>query len=99
MRKYKIAIAIALFFSIASFQSEATPSVIAKTKIAILRGVTQQQVINYLIYTEHVVLTNPVTDDGGLTWTCYTKERNGNTYFTYVYTDGTNIVGFEDYPV
>lgn len=59
-------------------------------------AVTQQQVIEYLQATGHTVLTEPVTEDGGYTWTCLTRKRDGNTYFTTVYTDGTNITGHED---
>lgn len=49
----------------------------------------------YLATKGHTTLTEPVTVDG-YTWTCTTKKTDGLTYFVTVYTDGDNIIGFDE---
>jgi hypothetical protein len=57
---------------------------------------TPADITLFLERTDHVVLTTPITEDAGRTWTCYTRKSDGNTYFTVVYTDGENVLGYED---
>jgi hypothetical protein len=60
-------------------------------------AVTQAQVTDYLISTGHSLETNPISSDGGITWTAYTHKRgDSHLYFTTVVTNGECIVGFED---
>lgn len=62
-------------------------------------GVTEEEVVAYLERTDHTIMTTPRTEDAGKTWTCTTMKSDGRYYYTIVYTDGENVIGFEDIAV
>ncbi len=59
-------------------------------------NITVDDVEAYLVKTGHTVLDTPRTEDAGKIWHCTTRKEDGHTYHTVVYTDGENIVGFDD---
>lgn len=58
-------------------------------------NVTPSEVTSFLERTGHEVLNTPRTTDAGRTWFTYTLV-DGRKYYTEVYTDGDNIVDFND---
>jgi hypothetical protein len=99
MRTFKLFFLAAILFSLSAGTTKAKPAS-ANISIVAFDGVTASQVMAYLVNTmpPHTVYTTPTTSNGGLTWHCVTSKR-GNYYNTTVYTDGTNIVGYEDFPI
>ncbi len=60
--------------------------------------VTAEQVTRFLQENRHSVLSTPESYDEGFTWICKTSV-DGRNYSTTVYTDGVNIVDYEDTPI
>jgi len=58
-----------------------------------LTGVTGADIAKYLTDRGYTLTSNP--SQANLNWTCYTT-KNGNNYFTTVYTDGVKIINHED---
>ncbi len=59
-------------------------------------NISYSQIEDYLTKTGHTIIDIARTEDAGKTWTCTTILSDGKTYITVIYTDGENIVGYED---
>lgn len=61
----------------------------------LLTELTAEDIAAYLKDRGYEVLTTPRLLEDGTTWQCETR-KNGVRYLATVYTDGENVVGFED---
>lgn len=57
--------------------------------------ITAGDIIKFLKSIDHHKYGPLTSCDGGLTWVCFTQAK-GEYYITTIYTDGVNIVGWED---
>jgi hypothetical protein len=58
--------------------------------------ITEKEVKSYLEGTGHRLLTDPLTKNDGLTWTCLTKKKDARTYYSVVFNEDNCILTYED---